>query len=176
MKNRLSWVVSPALAALLACSVDEGRGSRNPASGDWLEVQEVTSSFSASQVCTQGYWKNHPEAWPDVIEVDGEEWSMEYALQILATPPRGDAWFILAHQLIAAKLNELGGADVTAVAGTISDAEAWLVANTAGEPLEESEREYAIALAETLDIFNNSMPEPEPCDASEPSTPPEEPS
>ncbi|HEX8849403.1 MAG TPA: hypothetical protein VF761_07725 [Gemmatimonadaceae bacterium] len=77
---------------------------------------------------TQGYWKNHP--WPvsplfppstlDTWDTDhgwayqgwnffdtGMRWKT-----VLGIPPRGDAYYILAHQYIAAILNQQNGAYV----------------------------------------------------------------
>lgn len=77
---------------------------------------------------TLGYWKNH--AWPvhpafppstlDTWEADngwsGTPWYFfDTRLRwrtVLGTPPRGDAYYILAHQYIAAILNQQNGAYV----------------------------------------------------------------
>lgn len=61
---------------------------------------------------TPGYWKNHPEAWPVTsLTVGCTTYSQAQLLVILDKPVRGDATIILAHHLIAAKLNVLSGAD-----------------------------------------------------------------
>jgi len=47
-------------------------------------------------------------------------------LALLNTSPRGDASLILAHQLIAAKLNIANGSDPAPVSATITDADSLL--------------------------------------------------
>lgn len=55
---------------------------------------------------TQGYWKNHPDAWPvDSLTIGGTTYGKAVLIDILKTPPKGNGAIILAHQLIAAKLN-----------------------------------------------------------------------
>ncbi len=54
--------------------------------------------------------------------------------QILWTAPKkGYAYYILAHAYIAAKLNELNGADTSVVASELAQAEAWFDAWTEGK-------------------------------------------
>ena len=55
---------------------------------------------------TQGYWKNHPDAWPvDTLTLGTVTYSKDQLLSILRRPVRGNGLVALAHQLIAAKLN-----------------------------------------------------------------------
>ena len=177
MKNRVCLAVLSGLALLMACSMEESRSPRNPVAADWPDAEAAASTVSASQLCTQGFWKNHPEAWPEGITIGVDDLTTEEALVILSTPPRGDATYILAHQLIAAKLNVLAGADDTVVAATITAADDWLADNLLGSNPKGPDREDGIAFAETLDDFNNGAIESVPCDASaaEPEPEPEEP-
>ena len=61
---------------------------------------------------TVGYWKNH--AWPSDFWFMEEVSTMNffdtpYTWQgILGVEPKGDAYFILAHQYVAARLNQIG--------------------------------------------------------------------
>ena len=82
---------------------------------------------------TQGFWKTHPEAWPDgfVLEIGGYDYDAEELLAILWTPTRGDASMILAHQLIAAILN--GGLYDPNIDDIVADALAWMDAYSDGE-------------------------------------------
>ncbi len=77
------------------------------------------SSLTSTTNCTytgQGYWKNHPDDWPVTsLTLGGQIYSQAQMLDIFNTPPRGDATYILAHQLIPAKLNVAQGADNAAV-------------------------------------------------------------
>ncbi len=118
-------------------------------------------------VCTytMGYWKNHPEAWPvEEIEIGGVTHTKEEALNILKTPTEGDATYILAYQLIAAKLNIASGADNGSVQGAIDDADAWLTANILGSDPTDPARAQGIELAEILDDYNNGLLGPSHCE------------
>lgn len=75
---------------------------------------------ASAQAGTPGFWKNHADAtsrhyavtW-DLVggpEAEffrtGDSW-----LDVLNTPPEGNAYYILAHQYVAAQLNVLYGAE-----------------------------------------------------------------
>ncbi len=82
---------------------------------------------------SQGYWKNHPDAWPvESLTLGSQSYTKAELLQILRTPVGGrggaDASLILAHQLIAAKLNIANGSDPAPVGSVISAADALLSA------------------------------------------------
>ena len=79
----------------------------------------------------QGYWKNNPDAWPvSSLMIGGHTYTKAELLAILRTPAgtgkNADASLILAYQLIAAKLNEASGADITYISGTINSADLLL--------------------------------------------------
>jgi len=118
---------------------------------------------------TQGYWKNHSAyagnpnqqiPWPlseDSLLCD-ETWH-----DILHDNPNGgDAWIILAHQWIAARLNEASGASIEDLNGDLDDAGSLLADNCGGIPADL--REGAIDLARRLDDFNNGVIGPGHCD------------
>ena len=114
---------------------------------------------------TQGFWKNHnrfrekpsqQEPWP--INEDtllcGETW-----LDNLNTPPiGGDAFYILSHQWIAARLNVAAGADPSAVSAELAEAEDLLNDCMSPDPAQ------AIELAGILDDYNNGIIGPGHCD------------
>lgn len=116
---------------------------------------------------TQGYWKNHSanaknpaqqSPWPvsEATELCGQTW-----LEVLATPPKGDAWYILAHQWIAASLNVASGAaPPPEVADALAEAELFL------QDCAISKAEHAVALADAqlLDAFNNGEIGPGHCE------------
>ena len=129
---------------------------------------EPTATLPPGENCTrtQGYWKNHPENWPvNDITIGGITYTQDEAIEILKTPPRRDATYILAHQLIAAKLNILSGADGSAVADTIAAADDWLVDNPLGSNPDNPGRQVGIALARMLDQYNIGIIGPGHCDA-----------
>jgi len=75
----------------------------------------------------QGFWKNHPDAWPVTsLTLGSQTYTQAELLALFDTPPRGDASLILAHQLIAAKLNIANGSNPTPVSATITDADSLL--------------------------------------------------
>ena len=66
--------------------------------------------------------------------------------------------------MIGAKLNVANGADDTAVADTIADADDWLVGHPVGTNPKGPSRAIGIALSETLDAYNNGDIGPGHCD------------
>src|SRR6187551_989910 len=61
---------------------------------------------------TQGYWKNHPDAWPVAsLKLGTVTYTKVELIAIFKTPVKGNGLIQLAHQLIAAKLNVAAGAD-----------------------------------------------------------------
>jgi RHS repeat-associated protein len=81
---------------------------------------------------SQGYWKTHPHVWPvrSLVLGDAANPAHTYAksalLILLYWPAYGDASLILAHQLIAAKLNVANGSNPAPVAAALADADALL--------------------------------------------------
>ncbi len=140
---------------------------------DAVFVDQVASGISEfiagtwdGSNCTHsiGYWKEHPEAWPvDEITIGGATYTKEEALLFLDPPPRGDATYILAVQLLAARLNILNGADPSILEEVIEDADEWLVDNPLGSKPKNPERKVGIALAEVLEMYNNGEIGPGMC-------------
>jgi len=165
MRKILSIV---AILAASACSQDY---SPSPSRVDMPSrpVSESAGVVTAQADCslTQGFWKNHEEAWPVAeLILGGTTYTQTQLLAILGTPPRGDATYILIHQLIAAKLNIANGADPTAIADTVVAADAWLAAHPLGSKPTGADREVGLALAALLDDYNNGVTGPGHCDAT----------
>ena len=75
----------------------------------------------------QGYWKNHPDQWPVTeLQLGNVTYTQEQLLAILHQPVRGNGLLILAHQLIAAKLNIAAGADPSCIQDAIAQADALI--------------------------------------------------
>src|SRR5437867_220085 len=92
---------------------------------------KASAQSVATKTCpplSQGFWKNHASAWKVTsLTLGTRNYTQAQLLAILETPPRGDASLILAHQLIAAKLNTaVIGTDPSKVAATIKDADTLL--------------------------------------------------
>lgn len=83
---------------------------------------------------TQGYWKNHDDAWPVAgLSLGGEYYTRAQLLTILRTPVEGDASLILAHQLIAAELNAVTASVPGDVGAARGAADGWLASEADGD-------------------------------------------
>jgi hypothetical protein len=136
----------------------------------------VRSGSAAKQqencTLTQGFWKNHGDVWPvEELILGGVTYTKAELLVILRTPPRGDATYVLIHQLIAASLNVAAGSDPTEIADTLVEADAWLAANPLGSDPGRPERDIGLALAALLDDYNNGETGPGHCDTAPPASP-----
>jgi hypothetical protein len=163
-----------AIVAAGACSRDH---SPLPSGVDepGLPLSDSGKPVTAQANCslTQGFWKNHAGAWPvGELVLGANTYTKAQLLAILMTPPRGDATYILAHQLIAAKLNVAGGADATAIAGALGAADAWLAANPLGSMPTGAARDAGVAQAALLDDYNNGVTGPGHCAEPSPSPSP----
>src|SRR5262249_18548998 len=75
----------------------------------------------------QGFWKNHPDSWPVTsLTLGSQTYTQAELLALFDTPPSGDASLILAHQLIAAKLNIANGSNPAPIRSAIADADKLL--------------------------------------------------
>jgi hypothetical protein len=109
----------------------------------------------------QGYWKNTP-SWPaTTIMLGSQTYTQVEALILLNTPPAGDASLILAHQLIAAKLNVAKGLDASVVAGVIAQGDAVLAGFTGRLPFNtppaDANGQTMVNLGTILDSYNKGQ-------------------
>jgi hypothetical protein len=127
---------------------------------------------------TPGYWKTHSEMGPAPYD---DNWanlgsqtlfflSGQTYYEVLWTPPKGNAYYILARAYIAAQLNILHGADPTDAQAAFDEATGLFgiytpgdVAALKGKNGKETRAQF-IALAETLDAYNNGLIGPGHCD------------
>ena len=128
---------------------------------------DLLSSTTASNNCTftVGYWKNHPGAWPvTTLTLGTVVYTQAQLLQILNQAPAGNGLVILAHQLIAAKLNIANGADGSVVAATIANADA-LIGSMVIPPIGGGYLAPSTTNTDTdeLDDFNNGLTGPGHC-------------
>lgn len=115
---------------------------------------ETTCATSCTR--TQGYWKNHPNAWPVaslVLGTAGASYSKAALLAIFDTPVAGNGLISLAHQLIAAKLNVAAGAGCAAAAAAIAQADALIGSLIVG--VGSLHPSAVSATVGTLDSYNN---------------------
>jgi hypothetical protein len=99
-----------------------GRDYSLSAKSDPLASQASTLPCSTGTcTLTQGYWKNHADAWPvDNLTLGTVPYNQTQLLAILNTPVGGNGLISLAHQLIAAKLSVAAGSDPTPLGGAIA--------------------------------------------------------
>lgn len=121
------------------------------------------SSEGADCTFTQGYWKNHEEAWPvDALSIGGRSYSASELDALLGTPTGGDSSLILGHQFIAALLNVANGARTSPELDTaIDSAQQWMAAHADadgrlpyGTASGSDAHSQATTLADTLAEFN----------------------
>ena len=115
-----------------------------------------------SKVCvrTPGFWKNHPDAWPvEVLTLGGVELMKPDIIVILNTPEKGDKSFTIFRALVAAKLNELSGANVSCIDDVMYMADKWLYFNAQGSNVKGSSIEWKNGelLYLELDDYNNGL-------------------
>jgi hypothetical protein len=127
----------------------------------------VADQTTVSQNCTYtvGYWKNHEEAWPtNSLTLGTVVYTKTELLAILNESVGGNGLISLAHQLIAAKLNILQGADPSAAAATIAAADAQ-IGGLVIPPIGSGYLDPSTTSAKTqiLDDYNNGIIGPGHC-------------
>jgi cysteine-rich repeat protein len=133
-------------------------------------TDQLSSSYNpiSEQDCTltQGYWKNHPAAWPVTsVTLGNRTYTQMEALAVFGQPVQGNGLVALAHQLIAAKLNVASGSTNT-VSSEIAQADA-LIGNLVVPPVGAGFLAVGgntTALAQALDDFNTGKTGPGHCD------------
>src|SRR5262249_25516106 len=89
----------------------------------------TTTTTIPANMCpvAQGFWKNHPSAWPvGTLMLGSQTYTESELLGVLRMRTAHDASLKLADQLIAAKLNIANGSDPTTVGTTVADADRLL--------------------------------------------------
>ena len=97
------------------------------ASNPTADIVVGTGDPAANCTFSQGYWKNHPGAFPVTnLTLGTVNYTAAELISILSTGAGGNGLISLAHQLIAAKLNILNGADGSFINSTIAAADAQI--------------------------------------------------
>jgi hypothetical protein len=125
---------------------------------------------------TQGYWKTHgpvgcasgnnANEWPvDTLQLGSVSYTDLELCSILNRPAQGNGLIALAHQLIATKLNIAHGADPTAAAQCIADADA-LIASLVVPPVGSGNLAASATsgLTNCLTSYNEGATGPGHCD------------
>ena len=133
---------------------------------------------------TQGYWKTHStygpapydDAWAlvprEAAIIEGADTpffsSGQTWYEVLWTPPKGRAYYQLAHQYIAARLNILNGASSTdRVDAALIWAEEFFTDRDPSVKLSDTLRDRARNKANLLDRYNNGEIGPGHCSEEE---------
>lgn len=137
-------------------------------------VVPVTEEPGAGCTRTQGYWKNHADpnkkqynsTWDAYLNAEFYNSGLNYLAVLNTSPKGGNAYLILAHQYIAAKLNmESGATSTTEVSQAMAAAKAYFESTTGyAEPKDSAMRAQLIKWAELLDAYNNGVVGPGHCD------------
>ncbi len=139
----------------------------SPSSGDvWVAWRQFdTETVPTICISESGYWKDHPEEWPLESMVLGDQlYSKDEAYAILNSSKGGHTSYILAHQLIPAKLNvgySMVGGEIQEL---IAAADDWLVDHPfLGDKPKGADKDYGLALKDQLEAFNSTPMEGDEC-------------
>lgn len=141
-----------------------------------FDLPEIPDEPGDGCTLTPGYWQTHSEYGPAPYDAtwaelaDGADTpfflSGKSYYQVLWTPPAGGhAYYILAFQYIAAELNRFADADFTAAQEAFAAATEIFENYTPDQvkAFARPQRARLIALAETLDDYNNGLIGPGHC-------------
>ncbi len=152
----------------VVCGYANGTATRRPS--DY--TPNLAGSTTPGEDCTltQGFWKTHyPGDWPSSVISGGltlgtVSYSAAQLEAIFNQPAAGNGLVSMAHQLIAAKLNILNGADATAIAATVAAADA-LIDGLVVPPVGSGYLNPATTspLTQGLDDFNSGITGPGHC-------------
>jgi cysteine-rich repeat protein len=160
--NRWRWLLGTGLlgaTAAAGCST-ELPGSHEELAGDLREAHDL---LLANCTYTQGFWKNHADAWPvSSLTLGSVSYSKSQLISILQRPVAGNGLIQLAHQLIAAKLNVAQGA--SRVGDTIAAADA-LIGSLVVPPVGSGTLPTSTTsgLTSALDSYNTGLTGPGHC-------------
>lgn len=146
-----------------------------------LSLLTVSAQQPAACPFGQGYWKSTAE-WPVTqLTLGSQTYSQAELLILFNMPTQADASLMLAHQLIATKLNAAAGVDTTAVNGIIAQADALLATFPNKLPYvvdsSTANGQGMTSMAGVLDVFNlgqltvNCAPFPTATPTGTPATP-----
>jgi cysteine-rich repeat protein len=147
-----------------------GCGSPTPTPDEVAEGAVVAVNCTL----TQGYWKNHPQAWPvGSLKLGSVSYTEAQLLAILDAPVKGNGLIDLAHQLIAAKLNVAQGAASSVISGAIAAADA-LIGSQVVPPIGSGSLKTSAtsSLVGSLDAYNSGNIGPGHCGDQPPPPPP----
>jgi hypothetical protein len=145
--------------------------------GDSSSVSIPVTVTSSGCTLSAGYWKTHPDAITPLLPIwlgtpngakSVEVTTSSQAVTILGIPDASNGIDKLYAQLLAADLSIAKGADLSAVASTISAADAFLATHDASDwsALSASDKAQVIAWATTLANYNTGLIGPGECSST----------
>ncbi len=144
------------------------RAEGGPGFNTSLNSGTLNASSGTHEVCrfTLGYWKNHPSVWPVLsLSLGNVVYNQAQLLLILGQPSLGNGLSILAHQLIAAKLNALLATPPAGIVSAIAAADA-MIGNLICRPIPgwgSLSPSSVNSLSIQLDDFNNGKTSGDDC-------------
>jgi hypothetical protein len=144
-------------------------------SSTWSVLGQVPCSNGCS--LSAGYWKTHSEHGPAPYD---DAWALVNGgadapffgsgatyLQVMSASPRGNAYWILAHQYIATELNGLNGASLATVQSAFATATSLVQSYTPAQisklPKSSPVRAQLLETAAILEAFNTGATGPGAC-------------
>jgi len=146
-----------------------------PQPGDLVAIlcDKITTDTTTFQRCffeivlpttectrSQGYWKNHEEAWPvDSITIGGVPYTKANAIDIMKHNSAQDMTYQMFQQLVATKLNLIRGTASGCLGDTVVDADEWMEAHPPGSGVTADSEAWDTGepLKDTLDDYNNGL-------------------
>jgi hypothetical protein len=115
---------------------------------------------------TQGWYKNPKHDWPSGDIQRGTSFDGGAGAEaVLNTPPKGNVYYVLAHQYITALLNIQGGASSDDITQALADAADYFADASVANPLPAGwTKDEVTAIADILDDYNNGLIGPGHCD------------
>lgn len=128
----------------------------NAASTDCIQTNWGVGLYRpVDGVAGAGFWKTHPNAWPATnIVIAGTNYASSNAWNLFANG--ADKSLTLFRALLAARLNELAGNEISCITQELAEAEMWLNEFPRGSNVRGSSDAWKLAapIAERLEEYN----------------------
>ncbi len=116
--------VGPGIYSIVVTVADDDGGTGATAAASVSVGSAVQTAQTAATWATTNPWP-----LPDPIVIGGVAYTRAAAIAVFGTGTNNRQSPFLFAELVAARLNEAGGADASCVATTLASADAWLAAN-----------------------------------------------
>jgi hypothetical protein len=108
------------------------------------------------------YWAQHPELWPELVNIAGYVYSKEIVQAVFTSPTRDLTGELLTH-LHAAYLNTLQTKAYPIVSEAIIESAKWINTHPAGSEINAEDQSTAISLGTILAEYNQGHLGYNPC-------------